>query len=245
MDQKKSTGNYISGIVLIAAVVAIALFMGIPGKNARFLSRGEKRIIHKSGSVMYVLDVSDPEDSLVLRKKCHDFTPWQLKSAELATLSRKMLATVQSDQQGGVGIAGPQVGISHRIIAVCRMDKEGEPYEVYANIRIDSLYGDVTLGPEGCLSIAPMRGNVPRYSDIVISYKDPRSLVDISEHVSGYTAIIFQHECDHLDGILYTDRADSVYVNESWVEDRRPYQDKGLYDKPEWLAGIIRKAGSK
>ena len=241
MNQKKSTGNAISGIVLIAAVVTIALFMGLPGKNSRLLSRGEKAIIHRSGSVMYVLDVADHEDSIVLRKKCHDFTDWQLKSPEFTTLASKMLATVKSDQQGGVGIAGPQVGISHRVVAVCRMDKEGEPFEVYANIHIDSLYGELSLGPEGCLSIAPMRGNVPRYSDVVISYKDPRSLSDITEHISGYTAIIFQHECDHLDGVLYTDKADSVYVNESWVDDRKPYGEQGLYDKPQWLAKIIRK----
>lgn len=245
MNQKKSKNNSISGIVLIAAIVAIVLYMGIPATGQRFLSRGEKTIINKSGSVMYVLDVADREDSLVLRKKSYDFTDWQLKSLKFTTLASKMLTTVQSDQQGGVGIAGPQVGINHRVIAVCRMDKENEPYEVYANIHIDSLYGEVSLGPEGCLSIAPMRGNVPRYSDIVISYKDPRSLSDVTEHVSGYTAIIFQHECDHLDGVLYTDKADSVYVNESWEEDRRPYKEKGLYEKPEWLANIIRKTGSK
>lgn len=245
MQQRPTSNNLISGIVLIAAVVAIAAYMGIPATGQRFLSRGEKRIIHKSGNVMYVLDVADREDSLVLRKKSYDFTDWQLKSSEFTTLANKMLATVQSEQQGGVGIAGPQVGISHRVIAVCRMDKADEPYEIYPNIHIDSLYGEVTLGPEGCLSVAPMRGNVPRYSDVVISYKDPSTLKTETEHISGYTAIIFQHECDHLDGILYTDRADSVYVNDSWVEDRRAYAEKGLYDKPEWLARTISKIAGR
>ena len=213
MNQKKSKSNSISGIVLIAAVVAIALYMGIPATGQRFLSRGEKRIIHKSGSVMYVLDVADREDSLVLRKKSYNFTDWQLKSPEFTTLASKMLATVQSDQQGGVGIAGPQVGISHRVVVVCRMDKADEPYEVYPNIHIDSLYGEVSLGPEGCLSVAPMRGNVPRFSDVVISYKNPKTLKTETEHISGYTAIIFQHECDHLDGVLYIDKA-SLLVSE-------------------------------
>lgn len=244
MEYRKSHSNSLSGLVLIAAVIAVAAYMGIPATGQRYLSRGEKTIIHKSGSVMYVLDVADKEDSLVLRKKSYDFTDWQLKSSEFTTLANKMLATVQSDQQGGVGIAGPQVGINHRVIVVCRMDKEDEPYEVYANIHIDSLYGDVSIGPEGCLSVAPLRGNVPRYSNIVISYKEPMGLNEVREHVSGYTAIIFQHECDHLDGILYTDKADSIVVNESWVEDRKAYAEKGLYDKPEWLAKIIRKAGN-
>lgn len=245
MQQKPSHNNLLSGILFIVIIVGFTLYLLIPGKGASLMSPLEKKIIRRSGEVMYVLDVADREDSLVLRKRCTDFTDRELGSKEFITLSRKMLATVQSDQQGGVGIAGPQVGISHRVVVVCRMDKADEPYEVYPNIHIDSLFGEVSLGPEGCLSVAPMRGNVPRFSDVVISYKNPKTLKTETEHISGYTAIIFQHECDHLDGVLYTDKADSVYVNDSWVEDRRPYQEKGLYDKPAWLAEIIRKAGAK
>ena len=57
-------------------------------------------------------------------------------------------------------------------------------------------------------------GSVPRYQNIIVSYTDPETLQTVKERVEGYTAVIFQHEIDHLDGILYTDRADSLWVDE-------------------------------
>lgn len=56
-----------------------------------------------------------------------------------------------------------------------------------------------------------MRGKVRRAAKIRISYTDPATLATVSEEVEGFTAVIFQHECDHLDGILYIDRADSLF----------------------------------
>ena len=58
-----------------------------------------------------------------------------------------------------------------------------------------------------------MRGLVPRYTSVIVSYRDPETLEPRRDTVSGYTAVIFQHECDHLDGILYIDRADTVYAS--------------------------------
>ena len=233
--------NLVSGIAFIVIVTVLTLFISIPETGSSPLSRREKEIIKHSGSVMYVLNVADPQDSLILRTKCDNFTERELSSHEFQKLSEIMLSTVQSDQQGGVGLAAPQVGITHRVIAVCRMDKEGEPYEIYPNVRIDSLYGEVTMGPEGCLSIPPYRGEVPRYSDIILAYKNISTMSEVKEHISGYTAIIFQHECDHLDGILYTDRADSVYVNQNWENERKEYAAKGLYDKPQWISKLLQK----
>ena len=66
-------------------------------------------------------------------------------------------------------------------------------------------------GPEGCLSVPGRRGDVSRYREIDIAYSLPVSRAhaaavrDTVETISGFTAVIFQHECDHLDGILYTD----------------------------------------
>ena len=115
-----------------------------------------------------------------------------------------MLATVQDPSEDGVGIAGPQVGISRRIVAVQRFDKPGEPFEVYPNIRIVATHGDLCPGPEGCLSVPGLRGDVMRWRDIDITYSlGPR---DTTERVQGFTAVIFQHECDHLDGVLYIDK---------------------------------------
>lgn len=186
----------------------------------------EKKIIALSDSVMYVTVM--PEDSVILRSRSIDFPAAALESAEFRRLVDLMYRTVTDPSQDGVGIAAPQVGINRRLVWVQRFDKPGEPFEWYANIRIDSLLGPVVRGPEGCLSVPPMRGIVPRSSSVVISYASGRERV--TERVEGYTAIIFQHECDHLDGILYTDRADSVFVSEKWKAEREGAE----YPRPGW-----------
>ena len=135
-----------------------------------------------------------------------DFTPSQLQSREFEVLAGKMVSTVTSPEQDGVGIAGPQVGVSRRVVAVQRFDKEGEPFEVYPNIRIVARRGEKVPGPEGCLSVPGKRGDVCRYRDIDIVYSLADGTArDTLETVKGFTAVIFQHECDHLDGVLYTD----------------------------------------
>ena len=107
-----------------------------------------------------------------------------------------------------MGIAGPQVGLLRRVVAVQRFDKEGEPFEVYPNIRVSDKRGPGELGGEGCLSVPGRRGEVLRSRDIDITYTSLYSYKDTTERVQGFTAVIFQHECDHLDGILYTDYID-------------------------------------
>lgn len=191
----------------------IFLLLALAGCSSRpALSKAEKELIAGSPDVMRVLTVVDRNDSLFLRRTARDFSDRDLRSEEFRTLARKMVRTVTDPSQDGVGIAGPQVGISRRIVAVQRFDKEDEPFEVYANVRIDSLYGPMAYGQEGCLSVPGMRGTVPRWTSAIISYTDPATFLTVHDTVSGFTAVIFQHETDHLDGILYTDKADSLFV---------------------------------
>ena len=123
------------------------------------LTKQEQEVINGQGQVMRVLTVDDPEDSIFLRKKSIDFSDRDLNSPTFIILAGKMVSTVTDPSQDGVGIAGPQVGLSRRIIAVQRFDKEGEPFEVYPNVRIESLSGDVVSGQEGCLSVPGERGS--------------------------------------------------------------------------------------
>ena len=174
----------------------------------------------RAPEVLHVYSVFVDEELQVLRTPCRDFTARELRSAAFRRLAADMVATVTSPEQGGVGIAAPQVGDSRRVIVVCRLDKPGEPYEVYPNVHLDSLWGPVNVGPEGCLSIVPYRGDVPRSEYASVRYVDPVTREQKQETVSGYVARIFQHECDHLDGILYTDRCDTVKVNESWKAEK-------------------------
>lgn len=218
---------------LFFAVASAVLAAACGGPHGPFDAR-ERGIITRSDSVMYVTVVSDSADSLLLRTPCADLTEEELGSDFFRELAARMLATVQSPQQGGVGIAAPQVGLSRRVVAVQRLDLPDEPFVVYPNIRIVKHLGDTVRGPEGCLSIPGRRGIVPRSEGVVIAWTDPQTLEPLTEEIHGYTAIIFQHETDHLDGILYTDRADSVFANPAWDAERAPFAAQGAYDKPAW-----------
>lgn len=187
-------------------ILVAALMLSVMAcRNDESWSNAERSLIKGKGETMRVLTIYDKADSLVLRAKCSEISAEELGSNEFKMLADKMVATVTSPEEDGVGIAGPQVGISRRIVAVQRFDKDGEPFEVYPNIRITGHRGEKKVGPEGCLSIPGKRGNVERYQDIDIAYTSIKTLRDTTESINGFTAVIFQHECDHLDGILYTD----------------------------------------
>ena len=221
MITMKKVNSVLFPLLLLCAVIMILT-------HPKPFTKEQRTIIRQSDSVMYV--TVWPEDSVVLRTPCADLTPVELKSKDLQTLMAKMLATVRAPQHDGVGIAAPQVGISKRIICLQRFDKDGGPFECYLNAHIDSLFGEIGKGPEGCLSVPPMRGLVPRYTSVIVSYVHPETLESRRDTVTGYTAVIFQHECDHLDGRLYTDIADTVYVSTSWEAERRAFD----YTRPDW-----------
>jgi len=187
-------------------IIAVALLTLTSCVDDLSWSEEESTLITVSPEVMRVLSVDNPADSIVLRSQSASLSAADLKSEQYAVLAEKMVTTVSSPEQDGVGIAGPQVGILRRVVAVQRFDKEGEPFEVYPNISIIDRRGEMECGGEGCLSVPGMYGDVMRYQDIDIKYTSLNSLCDTVETIKGFTAVIFQHECDHLDGILYTDR---------------------------------------
>ncbi|MBE6236322.1 MAG: peptide deformylase [Bacteroidales bacterium] len=176
------------------------------------LTAEEIRIIHSSDSLLRVLTIDDSLDLKVLRAQSTDLSEAALRSEDYARLAKLMIATVSHPSQDGVGIAGPQVGLNRRVVAVQRFDRPGEPFEVYPNIRIVHASDSLALGPEGCLSVPDRRGDVLRSQEIVIEYtstargSEEGSLQTVRDTVRGFTAVIFQHEIDHLDGILYIDR---------------------------------------
>ena len=177
----------------------------------------ELALINGADSIMRVLTIDNPADSAVLRTPSRDIPAETLTSADFERLAELMLATVNHPSQDGVGIAGPQVGINRRVVAVQRYDKEpvecngvvDHPFEVYPNIRIVWASDSLIPGPEGCLSVPNQRGVVMRSPEIVIEYASMTSAggdTMIKDTVKGFTAVIFQHEIDHLDGTLYIDR---------------------------------------
>lgn len=187
------------------AGIAIILMMAASCGRKDFTAR-EKAVILESGEVMKVMTVGHPEELKILRSKSMELDIKELRGSTFAALAEKMINTVKDPSQDGVGIAAPQVGINRRVVAVQRFDKEGYPFEIYPNISLEPVGTDTAIGDEGCLSIPDHTGKVKRYTSVIISYTDPETLRRVSETISGFTSVIFQHECDHLNGILYTDR---------------------------------------
>ena len=179
---------------------ALLLTAGCGGRVSR-LTAEETDLIMSSDGLMRVLLVTSPEDSLVLRTPCTDLAEEDLLSEVYEHLVCRMIATVTDSTQDGVGLAAPQVGLNRRVVAVMRYDKPGYPFEVYPNIHIEYFSEQKQSGPEGCLSIPDIAGDVERSQQVVIRYTDPETLSEVRD-----TAVIFQHEVDHLDGILFTDR---------------------------------------
>ena len=204
--------------ILIWGLLAMALTSCTPKGN---FTRSERDLIKGCDSIFRVLTIDNPTDVEILRNKSVNLSDKTLLSKDFARLSELMIATVTHPSQDGVGIAGPQVGLNRRVIAVQRFDKKIEledgskefPFEVYANIRIVEASEQLVRGGEGCLSVPDMNGDVLRSEEIVIEYTDysgsnegTGALPVVRERVSGFTAVIFQHEIDHLEGVLYIDK---------------------------------------
>ncbi|KOS05934.1 peptide deformylase [Flavobacterium akiainvivens] len=167
-------------------------------------TRDERALIEsgKGTDLMRVLQVTDNADLKVLEAQSTDI---DYKDKSLQLLIDRMYATVNDTVNPGVGIAAPQVGINRNVIWVMRFDKPGEPFEVYLNPKITWRSKLMRKGAEGCLSIPDIRGDVLRNYTIQITYQD-REGKRHQEIVEGFTAVIFQHETDHLNGILFTHR---------------------------------------
>jgi len=111
----------------------------------------------------------------------------------------------------GAGIAAPQIGVSLRVVIFGIAhnprypDAEAVPYTELVNPVLTPLSGEEEDGWEGCLSVPGFRGVVPRFTHLRYEGFDPAGKRIVRE-VDGFHARVVQHECDHLDGILYPQR---------------------------------------
>ncbi len=154
---------------------------------------------------MRVFKTVNPTDLQLLKSKSTDFEA-DPDDPTLRHFISRLYHTVQDSASRGVGIAAPQVGILKNIIWVQRFDKENKPFEVYLNPRIIQYSTLKQECREGCLSIPDRMDtlNVRSYA-ILLEYEKMDRTRHI-EMIEDFTAVIFQHEIDHLNGILYTDR---------------------------------------
>ena len=144
----------------------------------------------------YVVQVGEP----VLREKC---APVKAFNDELAALLDDMKITVRAEN--GAGLAAPQIGVALRAVVI----DVAEGYFELVNPEIISVKGE-QRGEEGCLSVKGKQGVVTRPDRVKVEYRD-RTGKKHKLTADGFFARAVCHELDHLDGILYIDRAEEVY----------------------------------
>ena len=137
----------------------------------------------------------------VLRRVARPVDPATIRSPSVQRFIRDMLDTVEEYE--GVGLAAPQVYASVRIVVLTLDPDVG--MEVWINPVIKSTTADLLESYEGCLSIPGLRGCVRRSAEVHVEALDQNG-ASISVDLEGFPAIVAQHECDHLDGVLYVDK---------------------------------------
>ena len=147
-------------------------------------------------SQRFVVQAGEP----VLRQKCSEVKSF---NAELWSLLDDMKQTVRAEQ--GAGLAAPQIGVSLRVVVI---DVEEGFFEL-VNPEITFEKGE-QVGPEGCLSVKGKQGTVRRPYKVKAEYRD-RFGKKHKLTAEGFFARAVCHELDHLDGSLYTDKADELY----------------------------------
>lgn len=157
---------------------------------------------------MAILDIVTVPDQ-VLRRKAHKVTDFGKDFQELVT---NMVDTLRDAP--GVGLAAPQVAVSQRLVVVEYGDDEDESVPkklfVVANPEIVEKSEEMVTGVEACLSIPELVGEVDRHQKIVIKGMN-RQGKPMKIKAEDWLARIFQHEIDHLDGVLYTDHTEKVW----------------------------------
>lgn len=188
-------------LYLIAIVVVASCSV-----NGNFTKKDIDIIRGDANELLKIYTIESEEETLVLRDSSVNLSVRSIYSEDYVLLVERMKRTVSDSAVSGVGIAAPQIGINKRLVVVQRFDKEGDPFEAYPNISIVEYSDEKIKGTEGCLSVPGEKYDVNRCSSVVINYFDAERGVMVQEFIDGFTAVIFQHEVDHLDGIIYTDR---------------------------------------
>lgn len=172
--------------------------------SAQKFTKEEKKLIQSGDAktMMKVIQITDEKELKILKSVSTDV---DVKDELLPVLADRMFLSMRDPANPGIGIAAPQVGINKNLVWVQRFDKEGEPFELYLNPKIIWRSALLRKGMEGCLSIPDIDGEVLRNYTIKLTYLDKEGKFH-EEMIEGFTAVVFQHETDHLNGILFTDR---------------------------------------
>ncbi|MCB9684097.1 MAG: peptide deformylase [Alphaproteobacteria bacterium] len=185
--------------------------------------------------ILKVAQVGHP----VLRQRSREVTPEELASGAVQQFMDDLLETM--DEYDGVGLAAPQVHVPLRIVALQITGERGPEFLV--NPRITVLADTTRKTWEGCLSVEGFRGLVIRPDHVRIEALDRDGSEKVLE-IKGHGAVVVQHECDHLDGVLYIDRAEprSLVTTqnfrrygppEEYADEEADVDDEGMDDLDE------------
>ena len=145
-------------------------------------------------------------DNDILRKVSAPVKPAELHTYRV--LWESMLDYIDNPKNKGIGLAAPQVGVNKRIAVVglpIKQDDEDYPLVLMINPVITNRSKETEIGEEGCLSLPDLRWEVERSLWIDVEWIDIRGR-KIKKHITGFGAKVVQHEIDHLDGILISDK---------------------------------------
>ena len=190
-------------------------------------------------SVREILHVGNP----LLRKRSREISRDELASPEMQQLIDDLVDTMHA--ANGAGIAAPQVGELVRITTIEVTKNPRYPYKppipltIVVNPVIEFLDDELVEVNEGCLSVPNMRGNVMRHVNIRVRYLD-RFGVEHDEIKRGLTAGTFQHEIDHLDGLLFLDRVADTRTLTTWEQFERFHRAAFV----ERITAFVERVGS-
>ncbi len=186
-----------------------------------------------------ILHVGNP----LLRERSREVTHEELASPEMQQLIDDLIDTMHA--ANGAGIAAPQVGELVRIATIEVTENPRYPYKpripltIVVNPIIEPLDDELVEVNEGCLSVPNMRGNVMRNVNVRVRWWD-RDGVEHDEIRRGLTAGTFQHECDHLDGLLFLDRVHDTRSLTTWEQFERFHRAEFI----ERITAFVARVGS-
>ncbi len=197
-------------------------------------------------SVRHVLQIDNPEEKKLLKTRCRSI---KLPDIRLKNIIADMFETMYEGE--GVGLAAPQIGLTIRLLVIGLPDifekqedgsekllSEAEEH-VLINPRIVKASKEEVTHTEGCLSLPNWYGDVPRSEWITIEYQELNGKQKRMRKVSSFLGWVIQHEIDHLDGILFTERIRDL----STLRDMSQEKDANI-EKTNALVARRRKAAA-
>jgi peptide deformylase len=191
-------------------------------------------------AVLPIREMGDP----VLREVARPVTAEELAGEGVQRLIDDMIETMRAAD--GAGLAAPQVGVPSRIAVIeVRPGNPRYPYKppipltVIVNPELTMLDDATFATNEGCLSMPNLRGDLDRFENLAVRYLD-RDGVAHEETRRGLTAGTFQHEVDHLDGILFVDRMADLSSLSTWEE----FERHGKDDFVARIEALVERVGS-